>query len=144
MGGIRLPDVELGRGKFIAVGFAIPNKQFTNGWPMFGGFEDLKCAPRADGSIRFADHDAYVRRFREVAQELVADGYLLQEDADRLIADAEASDVGKPEACISAPTTLPETGEGTHSGRYGQLAVLAGLTLIGVGLGLRRLIVASR
>jgi hypothetical protein len=144
MGGIRLPDVELGRGKFIPVSFVVPNPGFADGWPMFGGYEDLSCTPRADGSIRFADHAAYVRRFREAAQELVTDGYLLQEDADRMIADAEASNVGKPEACVPAPTTMPETGEGANSERYAQLAILVGLILIGVALGLRRLIAAPR
>jgi hypothetical protein len=61
-----------------------------------------------------------------------------------MIAEAEASDVGRPEACVPAPTTLPETGEGANSGRSVQLAILVGLILVGVGLGLRWLIVAPR
>jgi hypothetical protein len=144
LGGIRLPDLGIGRGKYIAVSFALPDEAFPKGWPMFGGFEDLKCAPRADGSVRFEDHAAYVRRFTEVAQELVADGYLLREDADGMVAKAEASDIGKPEACVSAPALLPETGRETNSGLRVLVAVLAGLVSVGAGLGLRRRAAALR
>jgi hypothetical protein len=140
LGGIRLPDLEIGRGKYIAVGFALPDEDFPKGWPMFGDFQDLKCVPRADGGLRFEDHATYVRRFRQVAQERVAEGYLLQEDADRMIAEAQVSDVGTPEACepapIPAPALLPETGRETRGGLYALAAVLSGLALVGVGLGL--------
>jgi hypothetical protein len=105
---------------------------------MFGGFEDLKCTPRADGGIRFEDHATYVSRFRETAQTLVADGFLLQEDADRLIAEAEASDVGTPEACAPAPALLPESGGSASIGLEVWAALLAGLVLVGAGIGLRR------
>jgi hypothetical protein len=73
----RLQDVETAPyGTFNEVDYVRHTGQFVgtaaNGWPMFGGFEDLTCTPRADGGTRFADHAAYVRRFREVAQELGA------------------------------------------------------------------------
>jgi hypothetical protein len=94
--------------------------------------------------VRFVDHAAYVRRFREVTQELVAAGFLLPEDADRMIAEAEASNVGSPEVCVPAPTTLPETGERANWGPYVQLAILVSLILVGAGLCLRRLTAAPR
>lgn len=42
---------------------------------------------------RYEDHDAYVAAVTESAEAAVADGFLLQETADDLIAEAEAADV---------------------------------------------------
>lgn len=66
------------------------------------------------------------------------DGFLLQEDADRLIAEAEASDVGMPEACAPAPALLPVSGRSASSGPWAWALLLGGLVLVGAGLGLRR------
>ena len=109
---------------------------------MFGAFEDLKCEPLADGSARFADHASYVSRFTQQTEKLVAEGYLLREDADRMIAAAAASDVGDSSAC--APPALPETGGTAGSGLPIPFLGLAGLILLGTGLGLRRWVKASR
>ena len=107
---------------------------------MFGGLEDLACTPKADGSARFPDHETYVRRFSEAAQQLVADGYLLQDDADRMIVEAQASSVGTPEECL-APTVaevLPETGHPARAACNAEMAILAGLIFLGVGTALYR------
>jgi hypothetical protein len=94
LGGIRLPDLEIGRGQYIALD---PASFF--GFGLFGTWEDLQCEPLPDGSIRFRNHGAYVRQFTHHAEWLVAEGYLLPEDADRLISGAARSEVGKPRAC---------------------------------------------
>lgn len=90
-GGIRLPDLALGRGQFSAVD--------TSDFALFGTFTDLQCKPRADGSVRFPDHQTYVEQYTEAAHRLVADGFLLADEADRLIKVADASTVGAPGAC---------------------------------------------
>ena len=94
-GGIRLPDVELGRGHFIAID---PN----GAWPFFsnfGTFVDLACEPLPDGGVRFTDHDTYVSQFVQVTEKLVADGFLLRDDADGMIGRATGSEVGEPGSC---------------------------------------------
>jgi hypothetical protein len=90
-GGIRLPDLALGRGQFIAVDAA--------NFVLVGKFIDLKCTPLADGSARFPDHEMYVRRFTQEAQRLIEEGFLLPDEADLLIKAAQASDVGASAAC---------------------------------------------
>ena len=42
---------------------------------------------------RYGTHDGYVAAVRQAAERLVEDGFLLPADADRLVADAEASEV---------------------------------------------------
>jgi hypothetical protein len=49
--------------------------------------------PRPSLEERYGTHEAYVRRVRETAQRLVRERLLLEEDAERIIADAERSDV---------------------------------------------------
>ena len=94
LGGIRLPDLEIGRGQYIALD---PPSFFWFG--LFGTWKDLQCEPLPDGSIRFRNHGSYVSQFTHHAQRLVAEGYLLQEGARRLISEAAQSEVGKPHAC---------------------------------------------
>jgi hypothetical protein len=147
LGGIRLPDLEVGRRRYIALAVSAPpasaglsEDTYPLGLPMFGGLEDLACTPKADGSARFPDHETYVRRFSEAAQQLVADGYLLQDDADRMIVEAQASSVGTPEECL-APTVaevLPETGHPAHATPHAEMAILAGLILLAMGTALHR------
>jgi hypothetical protein len=147
LGGIRLPDLEVGRRRYIAITVSFPvasvglsEESYPRGGPSFGGLEELSCTPKADGNARFPDHETYVQRFREAAQELVAQGYLLQEDADRMIGEAEGSDVGKPGACdtAAAPSVLPETGYQTPAGHYAGLAIVVGLASLAVGVASRR------
>jgi hypothetical protein len=96
LGGIRLPDLEIGRGQYIALD---PGSFF--GFGLFGTWKDLQCVPLPDGSPRFRNHRSYVRQFARHARKLVRQGYLLPKDAWRLIIEAARSDVGKP--CIDAP-----------------------------------------
>ena len=90
-GGIRTPDLVLGRGQYIAVDFSTA--------PVFGKFIDLQCEPLLDGSPRFPDHGAYVSQFAQETIKLVADGFLLSDDAQQMIREAAQSDVGKQGAC---------------------------------------------
>jgi hypothetical protein len=52
--------------------------------------------PRPSLEERYGTHRGYVNEVREAATALVRQGYLLPEDRDRLIADAERSDIGLP------------------------------------------------
>ena len=94
-GGIRLPDLEIGRGQYIA--FDPPS---LDGWGLFGKWKDLQCELLPDGSTRFQDHTSYVSQFTQQAQRLVKDGYITPGDAHRLISAADQSDVGKPGTCV--------------------------------------------
>ena len=51
--------------------------------------------PRPSLEERYGTHEKYVERVRAAAERLVRGRYLLQDDADRLIAQAEASKVLK-------------------------------------------------
>ncbi len=108
LGGIRLPDLAIGRGQFIAL--TLPA---LSGMGLFGAFHDLQCEPLPDGSPRFPDHAAYVSQFTQQAQTLVEQGFLLSKDAEGLIAAATASKVGDPSAC--APAAL--AGDGGQGGQ---------------------------
>ena len=49
--------------------------------------------PRPSLEERYGTHESYVEKIREAAERLVHERFLLQEDADRLIREAEASSV---------------------------------------------------
>jgi hypothetical protein len=49
--------------------------------------------PRPSLEERYGTHDAYVARVKDAAKRQVAEGFLLQDDADRLVAQAEQSRV---------------------------------------------------
>lgn len=49
--------------------------------------------PRASLEERYSDHQGYVNAVMHATEELVQEGFLLQEDADRFNRTAEASDV---------------------------------------------------
>ena len=93
-GGIRLPDLEIGRGQYIAF-----DRPSLGGLGLFGTWQDLQCEPLPDGSVRFRNHGAYVSQFTHQAEKLVAQGYLLPAEAERLISDAARSDIGKSHSC---------------------------------------------
>jgi len=97
LGGIRLPDVEVGRALFIATNFVVPIPDFDSF--LFGLWEDLQCEPLLGGSARFANHGRYVAPFIRHADALVSQGYLLASDAEAMKADAARSEVGKPGSC---------------------------------------------
>jgi hypothetical protein len=52
-----------------------------------------KGDPRLSLEERYGTHDGYVTRVRTAAARLVAQGFMLQDDADRLIAEADKSNV---------------------------------------------------
>jgi hypothetical protein len=131
LGGIRLPDLALGRGQYIA---ADPASYLGLG--LLGAFHDLQCEPLPDGSPRFRDHASYASQFTQQVQALAAQGFLLPADAERLIAEATASNVGDPAACPL--TVLPETGQ-THSrGVALRLLIVTSLILVITGLVVRQ------
>ncbi len=71
---------------------------FTGGYVPFAKTKAERLAagdPRPSLEERYGTHEKYVALVREAAARLVKDRYLLKADADRLIADAEASNVLK-------------------------------------------------
>ena len=100
VGGIRLPDLAVGRALYLS---ADPESVMM----LMGKVVDLQCEPKADGSPRFADHDAYVGAFTEAAEQLVADRFLLAEEAQQMIAEATALTVGDPAACAAVMQGAP-------------------------------------
>ena len=83
LGGIRLPDVEVGRGRFYAVS---PDSPPAGGNIAAGAYFDLHH--------RFQNHGAYVRAFVAQANELLAARLLLKDDHEALITSAAESRVG--------------------------------------------------
>ncbi|GGB42860.1 hypothetical protein GCM10011380_35420 [Sphingomonas metalli] len=69
---------------------------FVGGFVPFARTEGERRAagdPRPSLEARYRDHDGFVARVRAVAAEQVAAGWLLPDDAAKLIAQAQASDV---------------------------------------------------
>jgi hypothetical protein len=52
-----------------------------------------KGDPRLSLEERYKDHAGYVAAVKAAAEKAVSEGFLLRDDADRLIAQANASDV---------------------------------------------------
>jgi len=72
---------------------------YEGGWIPFAKTNAERLAnndPRRSLEERYGDHAGYVAAVRKAAAEIVAQGFLLQADADALIAAAEASNVLKP------------------------------------------------
>ena len=133
-GGIRMPDLAIGRGVYIA---ADPASFF--GMALFGAFQDLQCTPLANGSPRFVNHADYVSQYTAQAEDLVSQRFLLQEDADRLIAQATSSNVGDPIACTGEPVLLPATGSTDSLGTLIQFVAVMSVLIVGMGIGIRTL-----
>lgn len=97
LGGVRLPEVEIGQATFVA---ALPEFEILPGLPGLVGLEiDLTCSPAPDGSIRFPNHGDYVSRVTHQANLLVNQRYLLPADAETMTEEAARSTVGKPNTC---------------------------------------------
>ena len=98
------------------------------GW---SGSEQVDADPRPSLEERYGTHDGYVRAFTAAANNAVAQGYLLQDDATTLIAQAAASDV------LTTPATstqaFGEVGVGSNGG--GEIVVRPGDT-VGAGYAL--------
>jgi len=92
LGGVRLPDVEVGRALFIA---SLPGG-------LVGLWFDLACEP-VPGSTgdqpRFRNHGDYVGAVAAQAEMLAAQRYLLPEDVGRLVSLAARSQVGRRGSC---------------------------------------------
>lgn len=83
LGGVRLPDIEVGQALYIA---SLLDFEIAPGLPgLVGAIIDLQCAPLADGSVRFANHGGYMNRYVDQAQNLRKERFLLPSDADALI-----------------------------------------------------------
>jgi hypothetical protein len=97
LGGIRFPDVELGRALFVA---SLLDVEVAPGLPgLVGAWTDLQCEPLPDGSPRFTNHGQYVSGVSRQANLLRRQGFLLASDAKELKAQAAESAVGRPGAC---------------------------------------------
>jgi Alpha/beta hydrolase domain len=96
-GGVRLPDLELGRAQYIASDFSLP------GLPgILGSSIDLSCEPRPESGSeapRFSTHGEYVAGVARVARRLEQGGFLLHADAAILVQEAAAAEVGKQKSC---------------------------------------------
>lgn len=102
VGGVRLPEVEIGTAQFIAANFAIDAAPPLGLFGLLGGMVDLTCAPRAGGEeIRFPSHGAFVAPYVHQANALAADGLLLAEDAQRMKEGAAEAAVGRRGGCES-------------------------------------------
>jgi hypothetical protein len=69
---------------------------FTGGYIPFAKTKAERLAaadPRLSLEERYASHEDYVGRLKAAAERLVKDRFLLREDADRIVSEAEASDV---------------------------------------------------
>ena len=96
LGGVRLPDLHVGRAQFIALDVSLP------GLPINGTSIDLACAPPAGivgDEPRFRNHGQYVSVIARQVKHLQSAGFLLPQDAEAIKQDASASNVGKPGSC---------------------------------------------
>lgn len=91
LGGIRLPEVVLGQKQYIAVN--------ANDFVLFGLSTDLTCEPLANGELRFSSHESYLSDYSTVVEQLLAERFLLPDDAQHMIEAAAASDIGMPDTC---------------------------------------------
>lgn len=102
LGGVRLPDLGVGRAQFIASDPATPPPgPFAI---LTGNMVDLACEPRPnapDDEPRFRNHGKYVSAIAEEVNELEREGFLLGADARAVKSQAANSEVGKPGTCDS-------------------------------------------
>ena len=69
---------------------------YAGGWIPFAKTKAERMAnddPRLSLEERYGSHEGYVAKVKEAAQKIVAQGFLLQADANRLIDEAEKSNV---------------------------------------------------
>lgn len=100
LGGIRFPDLAIGRARFIAAAPSLdPGSPFPG---TFGLWIDLACEPEpGSGSDRhrFRNHGDYVSAFTRQVNALRRAGFLLADDSGALQERAAESEVGKPGTC---------------------------------------------
>jgi hypothetical protein len=69
---------------------------------LFGSMVDLACEPQAGSDTdetRFPNHGMYVSMFTQAVSRLQQQGFLLAPEAEALLEQAAASEVGKPGTC---------------------------------------------
>jgi hypothetical protein len=69
---------------------------FSGGFMPFALTKEQRLAsgdPRPSLEERYGTHEGYVQKVREAAKRLVSERFLLQDDADRLVREAESSSV---------------------------------------------------
>ncbi len=79
---------------------------FQGGWIPFAKTKAERVAkhdPRLSIEERYATHEAYVAIVKRTADQAVRDRFLLPEDADRFVREAEASDVRRTPSPPSSP-----------------------------------------
>ena len=96
LGGVRLPDLHVGRATYIA---SDPGSIFAGIAGLLGDSIDLSCAVDENGEPRFKNHGKYVSAFVHQANALRNAGFLLEDDAEFLKDEAAASSVGRPGNC---------------------------------------------
>ena len=80
-----------------AAGFRAPHSCSLNGsyFPFARTMADRIATgdPRLSLAERYGDHQGYVDAVREATRQLLREGFLIEKDANRYVADAQASDV---------------------------------------------------
>lgn len=99
LGGVRLPELEVGQALFIASDPSTSTLGIPFLSPLTGSTADLTCEPLPDGSVRFPNHGDYVNDYAHQANLLVNQGYLLPDDAEAMKERAAESNIGKPGSC---------------------------------------------
>lgn len=102
LGGVRLPDLAVGRAQFIASDPTTPPPGLLA--ILTGNMVDLACEPAPDApndEPRFRNHGEYVSAIAEEVNELEREGFLLGADAPAIKSQAANSEVGKPGTCDS-------------------------------------------
>lgn len=93
VGGVRVPDLALGRARFVAA-------DFSNPFPIpgfVGGFVDLSCS--AEFLQALPHHGHYVAAYEASLRSLIDGGLVLDADAAVMRRRAAHSEVGQPGAC---------------------------------------------
>jgi hypothetical protein len=94
LGGIRTPAIDAPVGAYYGTNTCNPAfLGFLAGW--YVPFDAATLAKL------YPTHDVYVERVKASANKAVADGFMLQDDAQRLIDEANASSIGKLGATIT-------------------------------------------
>lgn len=102
LGGIRLPEVEIGQALYVASDPATSTLGIPALGPLSGSLENLFCEPfpgSGTNKPRFQSHGEYVRGYVDQANELVGQRFLLPADAELMKETAAETDIGKPGTC---------------------------------------------
>lgn len=118
LGGVRLPDLAVGRAQYIASDAATLGPGIPPPFSVISGnMVDLACEPRpgaAGDEPRFGSHGDYVNAFIQQVNALQGRRLLLAADAEALKAQAAESNVGAPGSCPGWPETATR---GSNSAR---------------------------